>query len=160
MSRPTDAQPFAPASTEIQYEAPHGLLKLRGGHDQPGTSAYPELDEKGVSTPYHCPISSVYVAYEHSSLSSRTSCLRKRRTSMSTGCTSGSNRLEKDLTETIDLPGDHSIYLLSQSEYNRTRLYLILLWPESLTCAKGEVCSTVMVLVKNSSAGISDPSLN
>jgi hypothetical protein len=44
------AQPFAPTSAEVQYEAPHGLLKLRGGHDQPGTSAYPELDEKGVST--------------------------------------------------------------------------------------------------------------
>jgi hypothetical protein len=49
MSRPSNPQPFAPVGAEVQYEAPHGLLKLRGGHDQPGTSAYPELDEKGVS---------------------------------------------------------------------------------------------------------------
>lgn len=49
MSRPSNPQPFAPTGAQVQYEAPHGLLKLRGGHDQPGTSAYPELDEKGVS---------------------------------------------------------------------------------------------------------------
>lgn len=49
MSRPSNPQPFAPTGASVQYEAPHGLLKLRGGHEQPGTSAYPELDEKGVS---------------------------------------------------------------------------------------------------------------
>jgi len=49
MSRPSNPQPFAPTGSAVQYEAPHGLLKLRGGHEQPGTSAYPELDEKGVS---------------------------------------------------------------------------------------------------------------
>ena len=48
MSRPSNPQPFAPTGASVQYEAPHGLLKLRGA-EQPGTSAYPELDEKGVS---------------------------------------------------------------------------------------------------------------
>lgn len=48
MSRHSNPQPFAPTGASVQYEAPHGLLKLRGA-EQPGTSAYPELDEKGVS---------------------------------------------------------------------------------------------------------------
>jgi hypothetical protein len=52
MSRPSNPQPFAPTGASVQYEAPHGLLKLRGA-EQPGTSAYPELDEKGVSHFFH-----------------------------------------------------------------------------------------------------------
>jgi len=52
MSRPSNPQPFAPTGASVQYEAPHGLLKLRGA-EQPGTSAYPELDEKGVSYSRH-----------------------------------------------------------------------------------------------------------
>jgi len=39
----------APSQTQPQYEPPHGLLKLRGHHDVPGTSAYPDLDSKGYT---------------------------------------------------------------------------------------------------------------
>lgn len=49
MANPSYAQPFAPVGSAVQYEAPHGLLKLRGGHDQHDTSAFPELDKQGVS---------------------------------------------------------------------------------------------------------------
>jgi hypothetical protein len=62
MSRPSNPQPFAPVGAEVQSEAPHGLLKLRGSHEQPGTSAYPELDEKGVSHFLHvAPISPIFL---------------------------------------------------------------------------------------------------
>jgi hypothetical protein len=61
MSRPSNPQPFAPTGAEVQYEAPHGLLKLRGGHDQPGTSAYPELDQKGVSLFFPLATSAIYL---------------------------------------------------------------------------------------------------
>lgn len=49
MANPSYTQPFAPVGAAVQYEAPHGLLKLRGGHDQHDTTAFPELDQKGVS---------------------------------------------------------------------------------------------------------------
>jgi hypothetical protein len=112
MSRPSNPQPFAPTTAEVQYEAPHGLLKLRGGHDQPGTSAYPELDEKGVSD---FNVEREGKADDSLPLS-RMSFRRNSATSTSIGCTSGSNLLERDSITRIDLLGDLSISLLSPSE--------------------------------------------
>jgi hypothetical protein len=114
MSRPSNPQPFAPTGASVQYEAPHGLLKLRGA-EQPGTSAYPELDEKGVS----CFLQSRLSCQQSlivSTLSSRTSSPRSNAINMSIGCTNGSNLSEKDSTPKIDRLGDLSTFLLLPSE--------------------------------------------
>jgi hypothetical protein len=114
MSRPSNPQPFAPTGASVQYEAPHGLLKLRGA-EQPGTSAYPELDEKGVSHFFHSRLSrqqSLII----STLSSRTSSLKSNAINTSIGCTNGSNLSVKDSTIKIDRLGDLSTFLLLPSE--------------------------------------------
>lgn len=113
MSRPSNPQPFAPTNAEVQYEAPHGLLKLRGGHEQPGTSAYPELDEKGVSH-FHSLL--LVSTLTRSSLSSRTSSRKSSATNTLIECTSGSNLLERDSITLIDRLGDLSTCLLLPSE--------------------------------------------
>lgn len=170
MANPSYAQPFAPVGAAVQYEAPHGLLKLRGGHDQHDTSAFPELDKQGVSHQSFWAIGQWPMLTCCSTPLSRVLSPKRRPRSTSTGCTNGSNLSVKDSTETIDLHGVLSIYLLLQSKssnptpsVHENDLCPRVAEPRNESSerladmTKGEDYSTEMVLDKNNSVGISDP---
>jgi hypothetical protein len=129
-----------------QYQNPKtaGSLKLRGNHVEPTTSAYPELDSKGVSLARSSVATVVLMC---STPSSKVSYQRKRLPSMSTGCTSGWRALGAGLTGTT---GRHGVSTMSPTS---TRVACITVRHYTM-CADDQVT----VPAKNNSPGISVPS--